>query len=533
MMTCVQARSLLGEGAQPGTPRKGNPELGFHLALCGGCRAIWNGHQQVRALAGDIEPSPTVQGVTDNSWKAAGQALLGQSQSLGQSSENPEVVPPTTHVVTYRSLLRNPNFRWLWLGEAISTFGSYFTRIALPIYVFSLTSSYTQLGLAAFSSLVASLFFGLIAGALVDRWNPRRTMIAADVANGLLVLVLLALVTFPLTLPIKLAAIYLINFAAALVREMFNPARVAILADVVEESELLAANSLDQATTTFAELASYPLAAFALVFLGTSGAFLIDAVTFFVSALLLLHVRTQYIAREVKGDASILSDIVEGLNAVRQLPLVRKIVMLSLIMPLLISLFNTLQLPYVIEALGSTEDIGFPVLEGVMVFGIASGVLALGRWGQHVPRAALLWYGILLNGLALILQGLVPVLGQYANLSSPIPNSGPWTTLLFLALPFVWLTGAANSLIFASIRTVLQEQTPREVLGRVVSVYGTAAGLGFALGALLTGIGQGRVSTVLTLIGVAFVGIGLVCRSSLTAGGITTGQKYYSLSSQR
>src|SRR5688572_5457580 len=184
--------------------------------------------------------------------------------------ETPPVanVPSTTgEAVTYRFLLRNRNFRLLWLGAAASTFGSYFTRIAIPIYVFDLTGSYLQLGLAAFSSLSASLLFGLLAGALADRWNRRDALLGVDIASGFLMALLTLLVLLPLSTPWKLASLYLVSFFAGVLRELFNAARVAIFPELLSQRDLLAANALDQGTTSLSELLSYPLAGLILFYM--------------------------------------------------------------------------------------------------------------------------------------------------------------------------------------------------------------------------------------------------------------------------
>lgn len=435
-----------------------------------------------------------------------------------ESSATIDAIAPRT--VTYRALLSNRNFRLIWAGEAISTFGTYFTRVAIPIYVFSLTNSYAALGFAAFSTLVASLIFGLFAGALADRWDRRKTMMGADFANGAIMLVLLILVVLPLPLSIELGAIFVINFSAGLLRELFTPSRIAMFADVLSEDELLTANSLDQATTTFCELLSYPLAAAAILQLGPALAFGVDALTFFVSGLFVLAVRTAPRQHEPSEASNILGEIVEGIRIASRIPMVRELVVLSLIVPLNLSLLNTLQLPYAVEILGSTKEIGFPALEGAMALGVVLGMLALGRWGQHTQRSLLLAYGIGIAGLAVLGMGMLPYVAGYLGITAEGSTSA-WTPLLLLALPLALLGGATNSMILASIRTVLQEQTPRAVLGRVASVVGVTAGAGFAIGALLTGLGQGRVTLVLTMIGLVLLTVGLVCRWWLPRGART------------
>ncbi len=410
--------------------------------------------------------------------------------------------------VTYRDLLRNPNFRLLWLGQGVTTFGSFFTRVAIPIYVYKLTGSYEQLGFSFFVSFLPTLLFGLFAGVLVDRWNRRRTMICTDILNGILLCALIAVVVSPVDITIQLGAIYTITFLTSILRELFSPARIAIFTEVVSDSELLTANSLDQSTTTFGEFMSYPLAAMALTHLGVEIAFAIDAMTFFVSALLIWQVKVQPKAPETNQTSNILQEIGEGLAIVNGAPLLRKIVILSLIVPLTFTLLATLQLPFAVEELGSTEEIGFPALEGVMALGLLTGTLLLGKWGQHIARWKLLASGMLSFGLIVTCFGLVPRIGSYLGLP-PSDGDTSFTPLLLLAMPMVFVQGATNSLIVTCIRTVMQEETPRELVGRVASVVMVAAGVSTATGALLTGFSEGIVDTVITSMGVIVAVIGL------------------------
>ncbi len=535
MLTCNQARLLLSYGAIPGTPKRGYPELGFHLALCAECRLIWETTCPSIVNRGSVHPelkrvdgSPNSQqlaakdrallaALLDNvdvvqfspSSNTLAEIVMAPLQGDPESRVVDAVVCPRSKTVTYRDLLQNPNFRLLWLGQAISTFGSYFTRIAVPIYVFSLTQSYLQLGVAFFSSLVASLLFGLLAGALVDRWDPRRTIIYTDIISGFVLLGLIVCAWLPLPIQIKLVGMYIVNFVTALLREIYKPARVRIFTDVVSEQELLTANSLDEATSTFAEFLSYPIAATALSLIGPTIAFGVDAASFLISAVLIRRVSVHSVVTKREHVKNIWAEIKEGMAIAASLPPVRKIVLLSFVVPLLFSLHNTLLIPYTEEALKSTKEVGFPALEAAAAFGLLLGMLVLGKLGQQVSRMMLLALGIFGYGLGTFSQGVLPQITPFLGWSHR--SEGAWTPLLFVALLFALICGAANSLILASLRTVLQEKTPRSALGRVYSVMSVAAGAGFALGALLTGFGQGRAALVIMGLGGALVLLGVTC----------------------
>ncbi len=475
-------------------------------------------------------------GVNEQVGIASGETPTLDSESITSplpGQERPSVGPvpaesgvlqaPTPAVpaspITYRSLLRNRNFVFLWLGQAISTFGSYFTRIAIPVYVFNLTHSYAQLGLAAFSSLLASLLFGLAAGALADRWDRRYAMIAADLGRAGMLIALVALTLLPELATTKLAGLYLLSFTLSVLRELFEAARVATFPAILSSTQLLTANSLDQATTNLGELLSYPLAGLVLLTWGPAVAFGVDGASYCLSALLLAAVQLPRLQRESAATEHLWSEVKAGLRAIGGLPLVRRIVVLSLLVPLVISLLNTLQLPYAVDVLGSTKEVGFPALEGALALGFTAGMLLIGRSAQRASRAQLLAYGIASLGLCFAVLGWLPSHTSALQLHAGTEMHKPWTGLLLLALPFMVLAGAANSLIRVSIRTVLQEETPPALLGRVASVVGVAASAGFAVGALLTGLGQGRVPLVFTLIGIILFAFGLFVSWWLPASG--------------
>jgi MFS family permease len=445
------------------------------------------------------------------------QEVLMRGNDTGASASAPSGDDEPPQNVTYRSLLRNRSFRMLWLGEAISTFGSLFTRLAVPVYVYNITNSPTQLGLSVFFSLVATLLFGLVSGVLVDRWDRRRSMIAANLLNGVVLLVLAGVVLGDPPLPVRLAAIYALSFIAALLRDFFAAARVAIFPDIITKQEYLTANALDQSTIQFAELLSYPLSILVL-WLGPSLAFGLDAGTFFVSAALLTAVTVSRAPVQRPPENTILRDIAAGLRTVRQLDLVRKVVVLSFVVPTIFSLMFTLQLLYAVKVAGSTDVAGFPLLEGAMALGFVVGALLLGRWGKHTSRGRLLAYGLAGMGVALALQGMLPYLLPWLGLPTVLEAWRPWTPLLLVATLPVLLSGITNSWVSTGIRTIVQEQTPQAALGRVFSVIQVAASFGFALGALLTIFVNDHVPLILISLGSMLVVLGLVCRTWLTSG---------------
>ena len=179
-------------------------------------------------------------------------------------------------------VLASRNFRLLWLGQAVSTFGDKFSEIAIPILVYNLTGSAMQLGLAFLVQTVAALVFGLFAGVYADRWNRQRTMIVTDILRAFLMFSVLLVPFLPVELYGQLFALYTLGFAAAAVKQFFAPAKVATIPETVKESQLVSANSIDQATVTLVGFFGFAMAGLTIGLVGEQSAFVIDGVTFLI-----------------------------------------------------------------------------------------------------------------------------------------------------------------------------------------------------------------------------------------------------------
>src|SRR5512146_518067 len=86
------------------------------------------------------------------------------------------------------AVFRNRNFSLMWSGQLVSTMGSALTSLAASIYIFRLTNSALSVGLMLMATAAPSLLVGLFAGVLVDRYDRKKIMIAADLIQGVLVL---------------------------------------------------------------------------------------------------------------------------------------------------------------------------------------------------------------------------------------------------------------------------------------------------------------------------------------------------------
>ena len=111
--------------------------------------------------------------------------------------------PQTIKLSPFR-IFRNRNFAWMWTGQLVETMGMALTSLASSILVFRLTDSVMSVSLMLMASAVPSLLVGLFAGVVVDRYDRRRIMIAADLIRAVMVLLI------PFLVPHNIVWLYII-----------------------------------------------------------------------------------------------------------------------------------------------------------------------------------------------------------------------------------------------------------------------------------------------------------------------------------
>lgn len=190
-------------------------------------------------------------------------------------------------IVGYFELLQtNSNFRWLWSGQVVSLLGDWFNIIASAILIHKITESGFALGILFTIRMLAPFLVAPIAGICADRYNRKHILIVTDIIRGLL------LIGFLFVRDEQ--DIWLLYFLIALlfgVSGFFSPARSAILPDITVRSELGTANALSATTWSVMLALGAAIGGFISGIFGVYTAFIVDGLTFFLSAGLLLQIK--------------------------------------------------------------------------------------------------------------------------------------------------------------------------------------------------------------------------------------------------
>lgn len=394
-----------------------------------------------------------------------------------------------------RSLWRNRDFHLLWSGQTVSVLGSNVSRLAMPLLVLALTHSPAQAGFMAAVRQSPYLLFSLPAGALVDRWNRKLTMIFCDSARWM------ALGSVPVAFAlghVLLLHLYVVSFIEGTGYVFFSLAQIAALPQVVEPEHLARAYSFDNITEYVGGLFGPSVGAFIIglasqVKTGTMLAYVFDSISYLVSVVSLLFIRVSFqMERATEKRRALYREIAEGLRFLWRQPLLR-------IMVVLTTIVNFLQSPVtliiIVLARGplhiSVQLLGL-VLSAQGVGGVLGGFVAPWlrvrlRFGQISIGSVILWAG------AALVLALAP--------SAP---------LLIVGIGVIGLLWPIYGVTLVTYRLSI---TPEHLQGRVNSAfrflsYGSEP-LGAAVGGLLLAPLGGQVVLFLIAGGLALSGLGV------------------------
>jgi CRP-like cAMP-binding protein/sugar phosphate permease len=361
------------------------------------------------------------------------------------------------------AVFRRRSFTLLWTGQFVSTIGDALLIAGAGILIFQRTNSALSVGLMAAATVAPALVVGLIAGVVVDRYDRKRIMLAADVLRALIV------VTIPILVSINLVFLYLLVAASAAVSEFFNPALDATLPEIAPDEELGAANSL-MAISSFGSTAVGFAAGGLIAALGdVQLAFLLDAASFAFSALCTYGASIPRIP--VSGDTSIRAvgkNLRDGMRVLVQTPILRSMLPISIVYAVAcVGIWNALLLPFSIRALGATT-FEYGLQEGLTSVGFVIGSLVMAQLVGRLREGQWMVLGYLAMGL----------MGLAYGLSHSIE----------LAIAAVAVSGFANAFTSTAGRLIRQRNTPREFRGRVMSAFSVITSVFGIIGMVVAGL---------------------------------------------
>src|ERR687893_761006 len=345
------------------------------------------------------------------------------------------------------SLLRNVHFMRLWIGQGISFAGDAISMVALVILVVQVTGSASAVGGALVARLLPTLASPL-AGVLADRLDRRLVLVASDLVRAGLVV--------GLDFATNLAAIYVLVFLLGLARTFFNPTVRAAFPSVVGGGDLTRANALISSTFSISETAGPALGSLLVATVGVDATFVLDAVTYLVSAAMLSLTPLARPQRDEDG-AGFGEDLKAGFTYLAGARVPLAIVLGAFLIVLTINITIPAEVFLATETFDA-GNAGYGILVGLYGGGMVLGSALMVALGDRVRLLPLYFLGVFTMALALVGTGLAPTFG--------------------LALGALAIVGVANGTDNVTTAAILQQRVPDALLGRVFSVRF----LGFSIG---------------------------------------------------
>jgi DHA3 family tetracycline resistance protein-like MFS transporter len=372
--------------------------------------------------------------------------------------------------------LRGRPFALLWAGQTVSRVGDFLYEIALAWWVLEETGSAAVMGTVLVASFTPMLLFLVVGGVAVDRFPRVPMMIASDVARGIIVIVVAVLASRgELEVPHVLVASVLFGFMDA----FFQPAYAALVPQLAPRDDLPSANALSSLSVQLGRIAGPALGAGIIHLTGTAGAFAINGLSFFISALFLLPLLRLVPPRAAGADdgeegdeGGFLAQARAGFRVIARQPVLWITILVVALTNVTLSGPYSVAMPFLVSEEWGADVGTLGLVYAVFPIGYILGGLWLGG-ATRIRRRGLLAYTTL--GLAGVMLGLFGL---------PLP--------LVVLLAAALVNGAALEVSGLVWTGLTQELVPERLLGRVSSIDMLGSFVLLPIGFGLTGIATER-----------------------------------------
>jgi len=371
----------------------------------------------------------------------------------------------------------------LLTAQALSSFGSSMSSVALAFMVYKLTGSVLHMGgilaVTAFPLVVTSW----IGGALLDRFSAKNAMVLADVARAILILAM------PFLAQQAVGLVYMVAALVGVCSALFNPGQIKLIGELVDRGQLVRANSYLSVSRDGAELLGFLAGGVLVTYVGYTLTFAIDAATYVVSALLLLGLpRTLPRTGPAPRVWSLVAESPAVFARLWRNPGLRTNLLFA-------TFAATAVMMNVPNSYGLALDVfdrgasGLAALEVLVACGLIAGGLAISRMGLRRDKNLYVFVSLLAMAACFIAVS--------------------FSDYFWLSVGLMGLAGMANVGLFVPSITMFQEMSPAADKGRLIAVRAGFGQMGATAGFLLGGI-LGDALGILRLFLVAgLVGVGL------------------------
>ena len=372
-----------------------------------------------------------------------------------------------TKQLSFGEVLALRPVRLLWIAQVVSIFGDFLALFAVLSDVsFRLKATPAQVTLISVAFLIPFALLGPVAGVFVDRWDAKRTMISSDLIRAALAL--------GLVFASGLSQIYAILFALSAVSTFFVPAQTIMIRSVTPREGLMAANALMQQAFQVVRIISPAIAGAMVNWVGAKPAYYFDGVSFTFSAAMIAAIAVSRATADTAAAApaesgklkSILNDLIAGARFIFTHATISFVILAMAAGMFALSCFAPLIAIYVRDTLKSTE-FQFGVINSMIGVGMIFATQFITRFAKNRSKSLLVVAGLLGMGVAVMVMASI---GHVAV--AAIGAFGIGFGAIFIIVP---------------TQTLMQQETPVELVGRVSSSFMSVLSVSQLLGLIISG----------------------------------------------
>lgn len=407
------------------------------------------------------------------------------------TSANQQQIPGIT------SIWRNRSFIFVFSSYSLSLLGNTFHSIALNLWVLQTTGSAKLMSVVLITHLVISMLFGSLAGTVADRTDRRNLMQATDLIRFVLVAAIAVLIYLP---GVPFVFLVILTGLVAFAGVFRAPAFQASLVDIVGKEQLTQAVGAISISDNVIRITGFALGGIAVAAFGGVFAIAIDAVTFLLSAILLLFAgKFPYTAAKdvTKPKSSFKQDLIDGFRYVWNDSFAKAaIILLPLVMFFFLSTFMLIQVMAV--QVWMAKPFVFGLMEACIPLGYVVGSILIMRLDQRLKNR-----GKWIIGSMILMGPLFIAIAQ-------VPTAA-------IALPLILLVGFlfsfSTTIIFIVLRVAIEPALQGRVFGLLGALTSVAPPIGLAVFSTLSDIYGPAI--IITISGTAMLLIGIIAFSRM------------------
>jgi MFS family permease len=365
-----------------------------------------------------------------------------------------ETVGWTDKILSSLPAFRSRNYQLYFIGQLISTIGSWLQIVAEGWLIFQLSRSAYYVGLSAAASTLPALFLSLIGGVIVDRFPKKKVILVTQTLSMILAFVLGILT---ITGVITVWQIILLAFLLGIVQAIDIPARQAYVSELVDDKKLLSsAIALNSTIYNSARVIGPTVAGLLIAGFGLGMAFILNGFSYIAVIIALFFIKTRYIP--VKIHPSPIKAIKEGLHYAFSHPTIKSLLMSTVMISIFGWSYSTL-MPVIAHDIFNLNAAGLGYLYAATGIGALFATVIISAYSHKMSPYIFIIGGNITFAIILIFF--------------------TFTRSLYLAYFFLFIVGFSLVGMFAMINTTIQHAVSDQMRGRVMSIY-TLSYLGFA-----------------------------------------------------